>query len=67
MISPFNDVSEVDVWNLGTETNHISAQTLELNLLIFIKGNCQVSKVEDLSFYSSLSGQSSAPYSEVLH
>lgn len=30
MISLFNDVSEVDVWNLGTEMNHISAQTLEL-------------------------------------
>jgi len=33
----FDDVSEVDVWNLGTERNHASAQTLELSLLVFIK------------------------------
>lgn len=39
IISIFNDVSEVALWNLGTERKYISAQTLELNLLIFIKGS----------------------------
>lgn len=66
VISGFS-VSAVDVWNLGTERNQSSAQTLELSLLIFIKGHhCQVSEVDDLGFTSHLPGLPYSPQSSAV-
>lgn len=68
VLSSVSSVSVRSMSGIWEQRNHISTLTPELNLPIFIRGTCcQLSKVEDLNFNSSWSGQSCASYSKNMY